>query len=242
MTTVELDDAPVRDRNLASRIIGVLTSPRATYASVAAFPRSLGVLAFVILLGGGATFAFLSSEVGRAALLDEQAARLRSLNRPVSEEQLAQMQRFAPIAGYVAAAAQVVFVPAMAAVLAGLGLAVFSMLGGQASFKQTFAVVSHSFVLNVLQVLFTIPLNIMRQSLSGTTTLAVFLPMLDEASFPARLLGNIDLFRVWWVISLAIGFGVLYRRKTGPVAVSFLLVYLVIAAAIAGVMTVISGA
>ena len=34
-------------RGLASRTVGVLTSPRATYADVAADPRSLGVLAVV---------------------------------------------------------------------------------------------------------------------------------------------------------------------------------------------------
>jgi hypothetical protein len=242
MTTAELDDAPVHEKSLASRIFGVLTAPRATYASVAAFPKPFGVLAFVILVGGATTFAFLSSDVGRAALLDEQAARLRAMNRPISEEQLAQMQRFAPVAGYVFAASQVVVVPAMAAVLAGVGLAIFSMLGGQATFMQSFAVVSHSFVLNVLQVLFTIPLNLMRQSLSGSTSLAVFAPMLADTGFAAHWLGAIDLFRIWWLISLAIGFGVLYRRKTAPIAMSFLGLYLAVAAAIAGVMTVMSGA
>ena len=40
----------------------------------------------------------------------------------------------------------------------------------------------------------------------------------------------IDLFLVWWVVVLAIGLAVLYRRRTGPVALSLLGAYVGIAA------------
>ena len=49
--------------------------------------------------------------------------------------------------------------------------------------------------------------------MSSATNLAVFLPMLDESSFLAKLLGTIDLFLVWWVVVLAIGLGVLYQAQ-----------------------------
>jgi hypothetical protein len=39
------------------------------------------------------------------------------------------------------------------------------------------------------------------------TNLAVFFPFLDENSFPARLLGSIDLSLIWWIVSLPIGLG-----------------------------------
>lgn len=70
----------------------------------------------------------------------------------------------------------------------------------------------------------------------------MFLPMLDASSFAARLLGQIDLFRIWWVVSLAIGCGVLYKRRTAPIAWSFLAAYAAIAIGIASVMSVLSGA
>ena len=50
---------------------------------------------------------------------------------------------------------------------------------------------------------------------------------------PARFLGMIDLFLVWWVVVLAIGLAVLYKRRTGPVAFSLLGAYIGIAAVIA---------
>ena len=35
-----------------------------------------------------------------------------------------------------------------------------------------------------------------------------------------RLLGMIDLFMIWWLIVLAMGLGVLYRRRTQPIAMA----------------------
>ena len=43
--------------------------------------------------------------------------------------------------------------------------------------------------------------------------------MLPDGSFVTRLAGMIDLFVVWWVFILAIGLGVLYQRRTQPVAI-----------------------
>ena len=57
--------------------------------------------------------------------------------------------------------------------------------------------------------------------------------MLDENSFAARVLGMIDLFWIWYVIVLAIGLAVLYKRRTQPIAIGLLAVYAVIAVCIA---------
>jgi hypothetical protein len=99
------------------------------------------------------------------------------------------------MARYFSMASIVVVTPLFAAALTGLGLAIFSLaLGGQATFGQLFAVVSHSFVLTALQALFSLPLNFARGSLSSPTSLGIFFPMLDETGFLAALLGSVDLF------------------------------------------------
>src|SRR4029078_11499462 len=90
-------------------------------------------------------------------------------------------------------------------------------LGGDATFKQGYAIVAHSGVIIAVQQLFTLPLDYVRETLSRRANLGVFLPFLDENSFPARLLGSIDLFVIWWSISLAIGLGALYGKRTGPI-------------------------
>jgi hypothetical protein len=90
--------------------------------------------------------------------------------------------------------------------------------------------------------LFSTPLAYARESVASATNLAVFLPFLDERSFAARLLGSIDLTFIWWMISLSIGLGILYRKRTSPIATTMLVVYVVIGLIIAAIKTATSGA
>ena len=55
--------------------------------------------------------------------------------------------------------------------------------------------------------------------------------------FSGRLLGMIDLFIIWWFVLLAIGLGVLYRRRTQPIAIGLFGLYAVIIVVLAGVMS-----
>jgi hypothetical protein len=95
-------------------------------------------------------------------------------------------------------------------------------------------------VLAVLS-LFTTPLAYVRESMASATNLGVFLPFLDDSSFAARLLGSIDLVVIWWILSLAIGLGVLYRKRTGPIATTLLAVYVAIGVIIAAIKTASTG-
>jgi hypothetical protein len=61
--------------------------------------------------------------------------------------------------------------------------------------------------------------------------------MFDDKSFVGKLAGAIDIFLIWYVIVLAIGLAVLYRRKTQPIAITLLGIYAVIAIAIAAIMS-----
>ena len=65
----------------------------------------------------------------------------------------------------------------------------------------------------------------MRPGGMASATLSVFVPMVEETSFIARFLGAIDLFWIWWCVSVAIGVGVLFKRKTGGIAMTFLGIY-----------------
>jgi hypothetical protein len=232
-------------QGLITRIFGVLLSPRKTYAEVAARPRSLGVLAVVLLIMATGSAVFFSTEVGRQALIDQQVRAMESFGFKIPEEAYQQMEErlSRPTTPYFSAAGQVVVVPIIMLVIAGIVFAIFNaVLGGDATFRQAFAVVAHSSVIIAVQQLFVFPLDYARESLSSPTNLAVFLPFLDENTFPARLLGGIDLFLIWWMVNLAIGLGVLYKRRTGPIAIGMLAVYLVIALIVAGVKTALSGA
>jgi hypothetical protein len=230
-------------KSLPARFIGVIFAPRETYAAVAAHPRWLGMFLTVCLIAGSAAAALLSTETGREAMLDQQVSQAQAYGRQLTQAQIDQMEKFAPYSAYAAPVFQFVAFALGALVIGGIAFAVFNaFLGGDATFKQVFSIVTHSGVILAALSLFNTPLAYARGSLSSATNLAVFLPFLDETSFAARLLGSIDLMFVWWMLSLAIGLGVLYRKRTGPIAISLLAVYVAIGVIIAAIKTASSGA
>jgi len=242
VTQLQTTSAIAPEPGLLARVGGVIFSPRATYAAVAAKPRAGGVLAVVLTVCAVSLFVFLSTEVGQQATLDQQVRQMEAFGRPLNDAQYARLEQMAPYSRYFGAGFQLVTLPLAALIVAGIAFAVFNaVLGGDATFKQAYAIVAHSGVIIAAQQIFALPLAYARESLSGSTNLAVFFPFLDENTFAARMLGAIDLFLVWWIVSLAIGFGVLYRRRTGPIATALLLIYASIGLIIAAIKTAISG-
>ena len=234
--------AAAPSRSLAARILGVLFSPRATYADVAANPRWLGVFLTVFLVTSAAATAFVATEVGRTAVVDQQIAQSEAYGRTVNQAQVDVLERMSANYVYFAPVFQFFGLTIGTLIVAGLAFAVFTaLLGGDATFKQVFAITAHSGVVLAALSLFTTPLAYARESVSGATNLAVFLPFLDERSFAARMLGAIDLIYIWWMINLAIGLGVLYRKRTAPIATSLLAIYAAIGLIIAAIKTVMSG-
>jgi hypothetical protein len=151
----------------------------------------------------------------------------------VNDEAYARMEEGVGRAPYVNVVSQVVTWPLLTAIVALLLMGVFSMImGGNATYKHVYSVVAHSAVIIGLSQLFVMPLSYARGEFAGAN-LGVFAPMLEETSFVARLLGAIDLVLIWWIVNLAIGIGVLYKRRTGGIATSLLGVYAVIALVIA---------
>jgi hypothetical protein len=233
--------APARGKGLAARVVGVFVSPRATYADVAARPRWLGAFLVGSLVAIVGLFVLFSTEVGQQAWLDQQVKGAESFGRTISDQQYEGMERIAPYIRYIVAGGYLVFIPIVLAAVSGILLGVFNaLLGGDASFKQVLAVMSHAGLITAFQTVFAVPLDYMRETLSSPTTLAVFLPFIEENTFLGRLLGSIDLFQIWGTLSLAIGLGVLYKRRTAPIAWTMFLVYFVIVAAVAAIRSALS--
>jgi hypothetical protein len=230
-------------KSLPARIVGVLFAPRATYADVANRPRALGVLLFVLLVGAVGTFLFLSTEVGTNAMIDQNIEMMRAFGREPTEPMIQAMEQGAGRGRYYGPLGQMVFLPLVALIVSGLAFAVFNaIMGGDATFKQVFAIVAHSGVVITVSQIFGLPLAYAREKMTGATNLGVFAPFLDETSFAARVLGSVDLFILWWIVSLAIGLGVLYKRRTTPIATTLIVIYVAIGVVIAAIKTAVSGA
>ena len=65
MTDTTTPSMPVPQLPLLARIIGVIFSPKETFAAVAARPRWFGAIAVAVLIMGIADFALLSTDVGK---------------------------------------------------------------------------------------------------------------------------------------------------------------------------------
>jgi len=105
------------------------------------------------------------------------------------------------------------------------------------------AVLVHASAVSSLSSVLSGTINYLRGgALTSVASLGALLPMLPEKSFASNLLGAVDIFLIWYIIVLAIGLGVLYRRRTQPIAISLLSVYAVIALCIALFKSRVGGA
>ena len=100
---------------------------------------------------------------------------------------------------------------------------------------------AHAGVISLLQQVFSLPVNYLRQSMSSATNLAVFFPNMAEGSMLASVLGFIDLFWIWYLVVLAMGLAAVYRRKWTSVAGGLFVVYVLIGLAIAAIKAVLGG-
>jgi Yip1 domain len=211
--------------SLAQRFIGVLTSPRSTFESVVSFPRWFGIFAITVALSIVTSTAFFWSEVGQSAFVEQMKA-----GNPAVTDQQAQMA--VTVTKYVTPIAGPIFALLFLLAIAGILMGVFAITGGSASFKQVLAVVAHAGVASTLAQVVLMIANYFRGSMVSVTSLQGLGQAFAEHGFMAGFLGAIDLWWFWYLFVLAIGLGVLYRRRTAPIYMSFLALYLVIALAV----------
>ncbi len=234
---------PPAPMNLLARFIGVLTSPRDTFARVALSPKWFGMLALTSVIIAVFSALPLTTEAGRQAAIDQQVTQMQSFGMTVNDQMYEQMEKGAGRMPYLTGISVLVVSPIMAVIIAGILFAIFNAaMGGEASFKQVMAILVHAGAISAISTIFSGILNYFRGSMGSVANLGALLPMLPENSFAGRLLGMVDVFLIWCVVVLAIGLAVLYRRRTQPIAISLLSVYAVIAIVVALIKSRVGGA
>jgi hypothetical protein len=230
-------------KSLVARFIGVFTAPRETFAAVAVSPKWLGMLALTTIIVAIFTALPLTTDAGKQAAIDQQVTQMQSFGMTVSDQMYEQLEKGSGRMPYVTGISVLVISPIIGLIIAGILFAIFNAaMGGEASFKQVFAVLAHASAISAVSAIFSGTINYFRGSMGSVANLGALMPMLPENSFVGRLLGTIDIFLIWYVIVLAIGLGVLYRRRTQPIAIALLTVYAVIAVVIALIKSRVGGA
>lgn len=243
MTDAMTSPAPVP--GLFSRAIGVIFSPKATFEKLVPSPRVFGALLLVGVVIGLAQGLPQLTEAGRQAATDAAVQQTEKFTgQPVTPEQYARMEKMAPYRAYGTIFLAPASVALVTLIIAGIYFVIFNViLGGTASYKQVVTVLAHAGVITALGAIIAAPIQYVQGTANpmGPFTLTAVLPMLDENSFLARMLGFVSVISIWQTIVTGIGLGVLYHRKAGNIIIGLLALSLVFAAIFASLMGMFSG-
>jgi len=224
---------------------GVIRRPRATFTALLPTPSWAPVLVATTAITFLCAVGFVSTPVGRQALVDQWERIATAFGQSVDDAGYARMEARADSGGFrtlYAASTALASGPLLAFVVSGvLFLALNRGKQGHRSFTELLTVVSYAGVILALRQVIATPVDFVRESISSPTTLIQFFSMFDEASPLARFLGVIDLFVVWWIVVLAIGVSLLYRRPARTLALAFTGAYVALALLAALAMAVSGG-
>lgn len=207
------------------RLVGVLVSPTATFRKIAERPTWAVALVVLLVLGGVVAFVAVQKldveaqrDVIRESIEERQGLRGEELERQV--DQIMGVNRtlapFTPIFGIAFGALGYLLIALLFMVGARL-------LDGEIDFRRSLATTVHGMVPHGVAALLTIPLLVAQESvdpelLQSGSLLASnlrFLAPEDASAVVTTLLSSVDLFAIWSVVLLVIGYSVVARISKG---------------------------
>ena len=200
------------------RIFGVLFSPKATFEDIARKPSwvlpvvlstVLGILATVMLNQRVDWRDFISQQI-------EKSPRASSLSAEQKQQQIEMGTKISTNLVYVVGAVgSILFAVVVGAVMM---LAYNLLAGAGASFSQAFGIAAHTLMTGLvstpifLLVMFLKPKGTIDPENPVVTNLAGFLPE-ESAKWLMTLCKSIDIFTIWTLVLLAIGFAAVNPKK-----------------------------
>ena len=194
---------------------GVLLAPEKTFRALAA--RPLWLPALVLLVASAlALSVIITPRLDMRQVIREA---IEESGQEVPEAQLARQVEMANKFKWVGTAAQVVLQPAVYLLMAGLFLVVLRLVGSEIDFRRSLAVSVHGMMPFLLATLLALPVVLSRAEISMqevrsggllSSNLAAFAPESTGKAMLA-LLSSVDLFSLWSIALLAIGYRVVGR-------------------------------
>lgn len=219
-------------------VIGVVTHPRRTMSEVVARPDVAVAWICVLVVSAACAFILLSTPVGRQALVDERVRVVEALGGRVDDAAYAALQANPPWLVYWTSGGRLLLTPVMTLLIAAGLMALAALDGVKVRYVTALAITVYASVVLALQQVVATPLHFIRESLTSPTNIGGLLPMLEEGSLPARWLGSIDVFGLWWIWLLAVGLAATAGRPSGRYLVRLLVAYVGVAALVAAVFAV----
>jgi hypothetical protein len=200
------------------RIIGVLFSPKATFEDIARKPGwVLPVLLSTVM--GILVTAALNQRVDWRDVISQQIEKSPRASNLSAEQKQQQIELGSKISANIVYAVGVVGSILFALVVGAVMMLAYNLLGGAgASFSQSFGIAAHTLVTGLvstpifLLVLFLKPKGTIDPENPVVTNLAAFLPD-ESAKWLVALCKSIDIFTLWTLVLLAIGFAAVNPKK-----------------------------
>lgn len=211
-------------KNFFERIVGVLFSPTETFEDIVRKPDFVAPLLFIVILGYLAT-ALILPKMDFTSMLDQQVETMRKQNPNMKDEDIERMGRIVTSSVKVMSWVFPLLFIAWYAIVAGVLLLAFRLMGGEGTFGQAFSVTLYSWMPLVLLSILTTVIVFARGSFDPVTaaTLVKSNPafLVDMKANPVlfSLLSSIDLFVIWMLILLSIGFAVMSKLSKAKSAV-----------------------
>lgn len=227
-----------RPASSAGRLVGVLTNPVATFRAIAERPTwAAPLVALVVAIA--VSSAVLAPKVDQEAFRDQMREQMESQGQQMPEEQLDTMAKFG-----VGAIFGCSFLVTLAIGFAAPGviLLLCNLLGGRIDYRTSLAVTLHGMMPFALLNLLYAAVAFGRESISPEelqmrsllpSSLAVFAPE-DTGPGLLTLLASIDLFSLWTVVLLILGYHVAARVSKGAATVAVVVPWLLFTLAMAG--------
>ena len=220
MTTDSSAPAPASAEpkpNPFARMIGALFSPNETFASIARRPDWVVPLLVIVLIGYVSTF-LIMPRMDWDAIVAMQEEQIKAKNPNMSQEQLEQVEKMTKaggkVFGWVAPVIAVIWYVIVALVL----LLAFRLLGGEGTFGKAFSATLYAWMPSVLNGIVLTIVIVARGGLVDPTQMATVVKsnpafLVDMKAQPVlfALLSSIDVFTIWTVVLLIIGFAALSR-------------------------------
>ena len=235
MTSSNLSDSPpappsavAPKPNTFQRIAGVLMSPASTFEDIARRPDVLIPLLVIVVCSIIGT-ALIVPRVDFAATYREA---FEGMNVPA--ERMERSIRMAAAVGKATAYFGPVLQLIAFAVIAGVLLIAFRMFGGEGDYKQAFSVVLYSWMPLVIKSILAIVVIMTKKTITlpdlanPLRSNLAFLADMKQQPLLFSLFGSLDIFTIWTLILMIIGFAALSRSSKAKSAAIVISLWLIV--------------
>jgi hypothetical protein len=229
--------------NEPARLFGVFYEPGKVFADVAQKPRWIAPMLVSILMGLALVYT-ISTHIGWDQTIRKTLAnnpRMAELPADQREKAIATGTKFASVIGWVGAIAGA---PLFVLIIAGVLTGIFNgLLGAEIKFAQGFAITTYALLVRAVLSGMFILLAFLKPPEEFDLQVSPFSPAaymnrLDNPKWLMALAGSLDLFTIWSIVLLAIGFSVAAKKLSFSKAlITIMIPWLILVAAQMGLQS-----